>query len=310
VKTKSKIGAYILRCGAAMLLFSCGVVALSSAINTPNHPPKFLPPQNDAAFGVNGHEGTASASATRRNRTLTFADRVAYQRAIEEVYWRHRIWPAVNAGPKPPLDKVMSQAEIEKKVEDYLRKCEALEDYWQRPITASEFQAEMERMAQHTKQPDVLRELFAALGNDPFVIAECLVRPVLAQRLSADLTVVAGVPPAPRGLSTADTAASTDDRLGAQTNRDNAAYRLPEISTDCAEDTWTATAIVNAPDAREFHTVVWTGGEMIMGRIHLVASLPFEHRRKIRSNYGQLGPHRPQQRAVAARLSQCCVDRQ
>ena len=26
-------------------------------------------------------------------RTLTFADRVAYQRVIEEVYWRHRIWP-------------------------------------------------------------------------------------------------------------------------------------------------------------------------------------------------------------------------
>jgi hypothetical protein len=24
-------------------------------------------------------------------RTLTFAERVAYQRAIEEVYWRHRI---------------------------------------------------------------------------------------------------------------------------------------------------------------------------------------------------------------------------
>ena len=38
-------------------------------------------------------------------------------------------------------------------------------------------------MAQHTKQPEVLRELFAALGNDPFVIAECLARPVLADRL-------------------------------------------------------------------------------------------------------------------------------
>ena len=24
---------------------------------------------------------------------LTFAQRVAFQRAIEEVYWRHRIWP-------------------------------------------------------------------------------------------------------------------------------------------------------------------------------------------------------------------------
>ena len=41
----------------------------------------------------------------------------------------------------------------------------------------------MDRMAKHSKQPDVLRELFEALGNDPFVIAECLARPVLAERL-------------------------------------------------------------------------------------------------------------------------------
>ena len=36
-------------------------------------------------------------------------------------------------------------------------------------------------MAQHTKQPEMLRELFEALGNDPFVIAECLARPVLTE---------------------------------------------------------------------------------------------------------------------------------
>ena len=113
----------------------------------------------------------------------TFADRVAYQSAIEDVYWRHRIWPDTNPGPKPSLDAVMSQAEIEKKVEDYLRNSQALEDYWQRPITADQLQAEMERMASHTRQPEVLQELFEALGNDPFVIAECLARPVLTERL-------------------------------------------------------------------------------------------------------------------------------
>ena len=127
------------------------------------------------------------ASTKVSARTLTFADRVAYQRAIEEVYWRHRIWPKENPDPKPSLDAVMSQAQIEKKVEDYLRNSQALEDYWQRPITAEQLQAEMERMARHTKQPEVLRELFEALGNDPFVIAECLARPVLAERLISRL---------------------------------------------------------------------------------------------------------------------------
>src|SRR5206468_3381968 len=123
----------------------------------------------------------------RAQRTLTLEERVAYQRAIEEVYWRHRIWPAANADPKPSLDAVMSQAQLEKKVADYLRDSQALEDYWQRPVTAEQLQAEMDRMAEHTKQPDVLRELFEALGNDPFVIAECLARPVLAERLITEL---------------------------------------------------------------------------------------------------------------------------
>ncbi len=126
-------------------------------------------------------QGDASAKFSRR--TLSFAERVAYQHAIEDVYWRHRIWPKERPDAKPSLDGVMSRPQLEKKVTEYLRKSQALEDYWQRPITAEQLQAEMERMAKHTKQPDVLRELFAALGNDPSVIAECLARPALADRL-------------------------------------------------------------------------------------------------------------------------------
>jgi len=125
----------------------------------------------------------SEAPAKVSNRTLTFAERVSYQRAIEEVYWRHRIWPKERPDPKPSLDSVMSNAQLEKKVTDYLRNSQALENYWQRPITAEQLQAEMDRMARHTRQPEVLRELFGALGNDPFVIAECLARPALAGRL-------------------------------------------------------------------------------------------------------------------------------
>src|SRR5437870_610798 len=54
MKTKSQISGYILRSAAAMVLFSCVIVALSSAINAPNNPTKFRTPQNNAAFGVNG----------------------------------------------------------------------------------------------------------------------------------------------------------------------------------------------------------------------------------------------------------------
>ncbi len=77
---------------------------------------------------------TSATSPKQTQRTLTFVDRVAYQRAIEEVCWRHRIWPKENAKPKPSLDEVMSAAQIEKKVEDCLRDSQALEVYSQRPI--------------------------------------------------------------------------------------------------------------------------------------------------------------------------------
>src|SRR4051794_11742539 len=69
-----------------------------------------------------------SQRQAREQRTLTFAERVAYQRAIEEVYWRHRIWPKERPDLKPSLDAVMSQAQLEKKVADYLRESQALED--------------------------------------------------------------------------------------------------------------------------------------------------------------------------------------
>ena len=128
----------------------------------------------------------SEAPTKSSTRTLTFAERVAHQRAIEEVYWRHRIWPNENAAIKPSLDAVVPLAELENKVADYLRKSQALEDYWQRPITSEQLQAEMDRMAKNTKQPEVLHELFEALGNDVFLVAECLARPALAERLLTD----------------------------------------------------------------------------------------------------------------------------
>ena len=96
------------------------------------------------------------------HRTLTFAERAAYQRAIEKVYWQHRIWPKGRCDPKPSLEAVMSQQQIERKVEDYLRDSQALQDYWQRPITPGQLQTEMDRMVRHTKQPQTARNLSSA----------------------------------------------------------------------------------------------------------------------------------------------------
>src|SRR5215813_2586760 len=124
-----------------------------------------------------------SVSPGKAGRGLTLKQRIAYQQSIETVYWRHRIWPAVNPKPKPRLEEVMPLAQIQAKVEDSLRMSRALETYWHRPITAAQLQAELDRIASQTQQPAMLAELWTALDNDPFVIAECLARPVLVERL-------------------------------------------------------------------------------------------------------------------------------
>jgi hypothetical protein len=175
-------------------------------------------------------------------RTLKFAERVAYQRAIEEVYWRHRIWPKDNPHPKPSLDAVMSQAQLENKVEDYLRKSQALEDYWQHPITAEQLQAEMDRMAKHTKQPDVLRELFESLENDPFIIAECLARPALVERLLTNWYAHDQGIHSELKEPLESWLAKAESQIRTAITAPTASYMLPTIAAGgCIDDTWTAT---------------------------------------------------------------------
>ena len=244
------------------------------------------------------------APAKASQRVLTFADRVAYQRAIEDVYWRHRIWPKERPDPKPSLDAVMSQAQLEKKVADYLRKSQALEDYWQRPIPTGQLQGEMDRMAQHTKQPEVLRELFQALGNDPFVIAECLVRPVLSERLFTS------------ALAYRDVSWAVSQRTRSQKpDRPFSGYTLPKIQTGLKPegtcfDAWGATSTTNAPDARVGHTAVWTGSEMIVWGGYGDSKFLFEYWWKVQPDDRYVDVDRLHQRTCATGLSHGSVERQ
>jgi hypothetical protein len=168
----------------------------------------------------------------------------------------------------------MSQTQLEKKVKDYLRKSQALENHWQRPIAARQLQAEMDRMAKNTRQPEVLSELFDALGNDPFLIAECLARPALAERLLTNWYTYNQTlyekklgkdnvswlkKPLEAWLATAE--GQVRNTIAPPMRN----YRLPQTSQgvdSCIDDTWTATT--GPPDGRYQHTAVWTGTEMIV----------------------------------------------
>jgi hypothetical protein len=111
MKANSKISGYIIRSAAYAVFLSVAFIAASWAFNSPNTWHKSL-----MATGV--YESTAKSPS--QPRAFSFAQRVAYQRAIEDVYWRHQIWPKENPDPKPSLDAVMTQAQL-KKVAGYLR---------------------------------------------------------------------------------------------------------------------------------------------------------------------------------------------
>src|SRR4030095_10129844 len=150
-----------------------------------------------------------------------------------------------------------------------LRNDKALRDYGQEPTPPKQLQAEMERMASDTKKPEVLRELFAALGNDPFVIAECLARPLLAERF-ANGDPVATAPNAfgaahptrmpPQKPALAGWLAKAETQVPVTMAAVSSAnYTLPVIASPsggCADDTWTRTTLTNVPDVRYYHTAV------------------------------------------------------
>ncbi|CAN5520558.1 hypothetical protein BH20VER1_BH20VER1_16580 [soil metagenome] len=114
--------------------------------------------------------------------TISLEQRVEYQRRIEEVHWRHRTATQASTGQSvTPFAEAMPEAALRAKVEETLAKSAALAEFWGRPVTAGQLQAEMARMAANTRQPEVLRELWAALDHDALVIAEVLARPLLVE---------------------------------------------------------------------------------------------------------------------------------
>ena len=120
----------------------------------------------------------ASNSIASSLPRITFEQRVMAQRAIERVYHEHQI------GGSLPFDEAVPDELLEKKVRLYLRQSAALASLWNTTVTAEMLRAEWERIARSTRMPGRLDELHAALDDDPILIQECLVRPVLVDRLA------------------------------------------------------------------------------------------------------------------------------
>jgi len=111
-------------------------------------------------------------------RDLTFEDRVRCQEAIERVYYSHQI------GATEPFEEAVPRAVLEKKVRTYLKQTVALGEYWKTVVTAVMLERETARIVRQTRMPERLQELFTALGNDAYLVHECLARATLVDRLT------------------------------------------------------------------------------------------------------------------------------
>jgi len=118
---------------------------------------------------------------------VSFDQRVRAQEAIERVYYDNRIWPADNKAAKPSFDEMFTRDILARKVTGYLKRSHALGQFWQQPLEPAMIQEELDRIVRESEDPSTLRELFGALGDDPEIIAECLVRPILADRVLRSL---------------------------------------------------------------------------------------------------------------------------
>ena len=201
----------------------------------------------------------AARGAAIQARELRFEQRVAAQAAIEQVYWNHRIWPEANREPKPPLAAVLPESVIGAKVARDLRLSARLDAARRQPLTGADLQAEIARMVSGTKAPETLLELFAALGDDPFLIAECLARPALVARLAAE-----------SGLREEHVKAESPEPGVRAIAPPASGYAVPALPTGgCTNDGWGISALTNGttartPSLRHQHTAVWTGAELIV----------------------------------------------
>jgi len=167
--------------------------------------------------------------------------------------------PDENPEPKPDLNQVLSPNVLRSIVEDELRRSDALAQLWRRPITGEQLQAEIDRMVRSSRQPDVLFEIFAALDNDAYLVAECLARPVLADCLLRSWYI----PDQSLGRDFDTWWQVEGRRFSTQISAPECAYQLPSRSpVPVQDDSWTPTPAL--PEGVFGSTAVWTGSEMII----------------------------------------------
>jgi N-acetylneuraminic acid mutarotase len=209
-----------------------------------------------AILTITGATLATEAPQSPTKWTGSLGERVAAQRAVEEVYWRHRIWPMESPGGKPALAAVLTIAQSQAEAIDGLRKLNVLASRFSRTIDAAEVQAEIDRIAGSTQMPDRLREIFDAVSGDADRFGDAIVRPQLADRVLRGY--VTG-----RGETFDAWWKKTAPSIETVAPAPLAGLKLPAILSGCTVGTWKP-MLEDYPSVRSDHVAVWTGSEMFI----------------------------------------------
>lgn len=105
---------------------------------------------------------------------------------LDELKWSYNLWPKENKSPKPLFSEVVDIDEIRQSVLENLKMEAILAKRFNFEITPAMLQHDLDRMVKNTKDPKRLKELFAVLNNNPMTIAQCVSRPYLVQKKTAN----------------------------------------------------------------------------------------------------------------------------
>lgn len=97
--------------------------------------------------------------------------------AIERVYYNHRL------GAKRPFEEVLTPALIERLVRKDLHRESVLRQAYGVEISDAMLSAEVQRINETTRDPEMLAEIKAALGNDPYKFAQAYAKRFLVEHL-------------------------------------------------------------------------------------------------------------------------------
>ena len=118
----------------------------------------------------------ASTMACGAATAIDLKDLITDRTAVERVYYEHRL------GTRPPFERTLPAAEIERLVKSDLRKETILAKIYHVEITDPQIETEIHRIDTETRAPEMLAEIKAALGNDPARFARAVARPIAVEQ--------------------------------------------------------------------------------------------------------------------------------